>query len=118
MSKARRTSSSDPSNEGFAERWNALDAKERKRIRRLVRVGRKVETPEEAQLAVGYATHARAGHFWRWFWVWFLPLMVLALGASLQIHPILVGIVLALGANAVFVHVNEKRAEKVNASLL
>ena len=43
---------------------------------------------------------------------------MIALLAAMNIHAILVGVVLAAGANAIFVHRNLRRVAKVNAALL
>ena len=107
-----------PEGEEFASRWNSLDKTDRRRIRRLVRVGRPVETSEEAELAVSYAAFQNQRPAWRLFWFWFVPGLVIALLAAMSVHAILVGVVLAAGANAIFVHRNLRRVTKINAALL
>lgn len=102
----------------FARRWADLGGKERSRIRRLVRMGRVLESPEQARLGVRYAEVQR-GRIWiRTFWVWFVPGLLLSLGVASRIHPVLVGIVLALAAQAVMARRNLGRAGKINAELL
>ena len=90
---------------------------DRRRIRRLVRVGRPVETSEEAELAVSYAAFQNNAA-WRLFWFWFVPGLVIALLAAMSVHAILVGVVLAAGANAIFVHRNLRRVTKIDACVL
>ena len=107
-----------PEGEEFANRWNSLDKSDRRRIRRLVRVGRPVDTTEEAELALSYAALQNQRAAWRLFWLWFVPGLLIALLAAMSVHAILVGVVLAAGANAIFVHHNLRRVAKVNASLL
>jgi hypothetical protein len=102
-----------PEGQDFFAAWHALDAAEQKRIRRLVRIGRPVE-PDEAPLAVAYARFQRRRAWQRFFWVWFVPGLLVALGVALTIHPIVVGIVLASAAQAAMAHVNLGRAERVN----
>jgi len=83
-----------------------------------VRVGRPVETAEEAKLAVSYAEFQKQRPAWRLFWIWFVPGLTIALLAAMSVHAVLVGVVLAAGANAIFVHRNLNRVTKVNAALL
>ena len=45
----------------------------------------------------------------RFFWLWFVPGIVLALGTAAQIHPVVIGIVLALAAQAVYGWFNLRR---------
>ncbi len=113
MARPRKTPETDP-----AQEWNQLDISERRRIRRLVRVGRPVETREEARLAMAFADYQRTRPWFRLFWFWFIPAVVVALAAATSIHPILVGIVLASAGSALLAHRNFKRVAKVNASLL
>ncbi len=95
-----------------------MDRRERQRLRRVVRLGRALDTPEEAALAVGYARFQRTRIWSRLFWVWFVPGLVIALGIATQIHPVAIGIVVALAAQAVFARRNLGRVEKVNEALL
>ena len=86
----------------FAAEWDALDRSARLRLRRLVRMGRPIEEPELARVAPAYARYQCARPWMRFFWLWFVPGMFLVLLASAGIHPILVGVVIALGAQAVW----------------
>ncbi len=47
-----------------------------------------------------------------------VPGLVLALGVAVRLHPVMVGIVLALAAQAAFAHRNLGRVERVNAASL
>lgn len=109
---------SGPGNEGFSDRWNALSDTERKYLRRQIRTGRPSDSREHALLAVEYARFLRSRTWTRLFWIWFIPGLVLSLGIASRLHPVLVGVVLALGAQAVFAHRNLARVEKVNAAHL
>ena len=93
----------------FAEEWNELPYRDRRRLRRLVRIGRLPEDPKEARLAREFAVHQRTRMWWRYFWVWFLPGVVLALGVAVLIHPIVIGIVLASAGQAVLTRRNSNR---------
>lgn len=93
----------------FAARWNALCLRDRRRMRRLVRLGRPLDDPEEAALAVEYARFQRSRPWARLFWIWFVPGLVLALGIATRIHPVVIGMVLAMAAQAVFANRNLKR---------
>ncbi len=84
----------------FSAEWNALQRRERLRMRRLVRMGRSVDDPELAQLAPAYARDQMQRPWMRLFWLWFVPATFLALGATAGIHPVLVGAVIALAAQA------------------
>lgn len=102
----------------FADSWSELPRMERSRIRRSVRMGRPLDNSEQAQLGVEYADFQRSRIWVRMFWVWFVPGVVLALGVAAQAHPVVVGIVIALGAQAVFARRNLGRVRKVNSHLL
>lgn len=107
-----------PGGEGFSDRWNSLSKAERKYLRRQIRMGRPTDSREEALLAMGYAEYQRSRTWMRLFWIWFIPGLVLSLGIASRLHPILVGVVIAVGAQAVFAHRNLGRVEKVNAAYL
>jgi len=104
--------------EDFPRRWNSLKRRDRLRIRRLVRLGRPVATRDEAALAVAYARWQASRPWVRWFWVWFVPALCLSLVAAARVHPVFVGVVLALAAQAVFAHRNLRRVGKLNAAML
>lgn len=107
-----------PEGDDFVAGWNALPRQQRLRVRRLVRLGRPLDDGPEAALAVAYARFQRSRAWARTFWIWFVPGVVLALAVASSIHPILIGVVLALAAQAVFTHRNLRRAERVNGLLL
>lgn len=90
----------------------------RKQIRRLVRNGRPQETLTDARLASGFAAYQRSRAWYRWFWAWFPLLVVAALFAASLVHPVVLGIVLALGGNALLVRRSFRRTDLVNAELL
>ena len=106
-----------PDRAEFIEAWNALDRQNRLRIRRLVRLGRPVD-PAEARLAAAYAAFQSARPWARLFWLWFVPGLLVAIGVAVQIHPVVIGAVVALAAQAVFARRNLARVEQVNGSLL
>lgn len=93
----------------FADEWNALPYADRRRLRRLVRIGRLPEDPAEARLAAEFAAHQRTRMWWRYFWVWFVPGLLLALGVAVLIHPVVIGIVLASAGQAVLTRRNATR---------
>jgi hypothetical protein len=99
----------------FAEEWNQLDRMERSRLRRLVRMGRKIEEPQLARVATTYARRQVARPWIRFFWLWFVPGILFALGAAAQVHPIFVGVVLVLGAQAVWAQHNLRRTARTDA---
>ena len=96
----------------FGAQWNALERRDQMRLRRLVRIGRSNDDPELARLAPAYAQWQLQRPWMRVFWLWFVPgiFIVLLLGA--QIHPIFVGITIALGAQAVWAYVNLRKAAR------
>lgn len=102
-----------PEGASFLAQWRGLDARERRRIRRFVRLGRPVE-PHHAALAIAYARFQRDRPWARLFWLWFVPGIVLALGTATQLHPVAVGVVIALAAQAVLARRNLRRVEAVN----
>lgn len=107
-----------PDEDDFLQAWGSLPRRERSRLRRMVRMGMPLVGAEEAALAVAYARFQRRRVWARLFWAWFVPGLVLALGVALRMHPMVVGVVLALGAQAVFAHRNLRRVERVNAAVL
>jgi ferric-dicitrate binding protein FerR (iron transport regulator) len=93
----------------FIERWNALEPAERRKLRRLVRIGRAVDDAHLAPLAAAYAAYQRSRVWTRLFWFWFVPGLVLALGIASRVHPLMVGVVIALAGQAVLAKVNLRR---------
>ena len=104
--------------EAFVARWNALDKQHRRQIRRLVRIGREQENAADARLAVGFAAYQRTRPWYRFFWLWFPLLVVAGVVAGLALHPIVLGMVLAVAANALIVRRAFRRADWVNDRLL
>lgn len=107
-----------PEGEAFHRAWTSLSRSDRSRLRRLVRIGRPVHDRDEAAVAVAYARFQRSRVWARTFWLWFVPGVVVALGVASRIHPVVLGAVLALSAQALYAHWNLSRAERVNASVL
>ena len=107
-----------PEGERFEQAWNGLPRADRLRLRRLVRMGRPLEDEREAAVAVAYARFQRTRIWIRLFWWWFVPGLVLAVGLATSIHPIVIGVVLALGAQAVYTRRNLHRTEQINAPIL
>jgi hypothetical protein len=123
MSRAERwrdraTASVAPEHAALAATWNELDAGRRRQIRRMIRIGQPQETAEDAGLAVAFASYQRARPWFRFFWLWIVPLAVVTVVAASGIHPIVVGLVLGATASAVLVRRNVQRVGKVNAELL
>ncbi len=93
----------------FGEEWNVLPLRQRRRIRRMVRIGRLPDDPDEARLAQAFAVFEQTRIWWRGFWFWFVPGLIVALAVATMIHPIIIGIVLAYGAHALIVRRNAGR---------
>lgn len=96
----------------FGAQWNALQRGERLRLRRLVRMGRRIDEPELAHLAhlaPSYAQWQMRRPLMRFFWLWFVPGIFIVLGLTAQIHSILVGVTIALGAQAVYAYINLRK---------
>jgi hypothetical protein len=98
--------------EAFAAAWNALEPGDRLRIRRLARLGRTIDDDRLRGLAGGYARAQLVRPWIRYFWWWFVPGVVIAIGAASRIHPIVVGVVLALAAQAVWAQISLKRLSR------
>lgn len=111
---ARRAASVD---EG-AVAFNALPQVEQRLLRRTVRMGRALETREQAQIAVSFARFQRSQPGHRLFWLLFVPLLVLSLAVAAQLHTAVIGVVLALAAQRVWGWISVRRVEKVNRHLL
>ena len=102
----------------FAAEWNGLDKPTRRQIRRLVRIGRQQENATDARLAVGFAAYQRTRPWYRLFWLWFVPMIIAGTIAGFALHPILIGVVLAVAGNAILVRRNFKKADWLNEPLL
>ena len=125
LTSSAASSSSSASSKGnpavdpaFIAEWNALDKPTRRQIRRLVRIGRQQENASDARLAVGFAAYQRSRPWYRFFWLWMIPLFVAGVIAGFALHPILIGIVLALCGNAVLVRRGFSKADWLNEPLL
>ena len=112
---AKAGSNVDPA---FAAEWNALDKPTRRQIRRLVRIGRQQENATDARLGVGFAAYQRTRPWYRLFWLWFVPMIIAGTIAGFALHPILIGVVLAVAGNAILVRRNFKKADWLNEPLL
>ena len=118
-SKTRGVPDAKPADaDGFTGEWNGLDKLRRRQIRRLVRIGREQESVADARLAVGFADYQRSRPWYRFFWLWFPVIVVAGVIAGFALHPIILGMVLAVAANAILVRRSFKRAEWVNGRLL
>jgi hypothetical protein len=102
----------------FAGRWDATDKSERRRIRRLVRSGRPQKTEADARAAVGFAAYQRTRPWYRFFWLWFVPVVIGGLGASFAAPPIVIGIVVGVFVNALLIRRAFRRTDMVNAPVL
>lgn len=109
----RAMRSPEPIEANFVSEWNSLPARDRRRVRRLVRLGRPLADPQETALASTYARFQRSRPWMRFFWVWFVPGAVLALGVAASLHPIVVGAVLVLTGEAVYAHHNLGKAARL-----
>ena len=116
--KSARVSKASAVDPDFAGRWNATDKSERRQIRRLVRIGRPQETEADARLAVGFAAYQRTRPWYRFFWLWFVPIIIGGLGASFATHPIVIGMVAGVAINALLVRRAFRRTDIVNAPVL
>lgn len=101
----------------FIDQWNGLGPAERRKIRRLVRIGAPMQGVADVPLALGYVDWQRSRPWARYFWLWFVPGVVLALGAAMQVHPIALGVVLAAAGQALVVRRNIRRVALVNRPL-
>jgi hypothetical protein len=100
----------------FIDQWNALDPRERCQLRRLVRMGRPIEDAHLARLAAEYAAYQSERPWMRLFWIWFVPGVLVALSIAAGIHPVLIGVVLALGAQAVLAKFNLRKTARLATS--
>lgn len=113
MAKARV-----PSSRAFADAWSKLEPAERLRLRRAVRRGRALDTPEAAALAVAHVRRVRAGWGWRLHPLWMgLILVALLVGARLGAW-LLVGAVAASAFLYAQRRRNVARAEALNGALV
>ena len=83
-----------------------------------VRIGRQQENADDARLAVGFARYQRTRPWYRLFWLWLIPLIVAGVIAGFALHPILIGVVLAVAGNAFLVRRGFSKADWLNEPLL
>ncbi len=99
----------------FGAEWNTLERSQRLRLRRLVRIGGKVEDPTLARLAPAYAQMQLQRVWMRLFWLWFIPGTLIALSVAATIHPVFVGIVIAMAAQAAWAHFSLRKVARRSA---
>ncbi len=117
-SKAKATKTRPGVDLDFAAEWNALDKPTRRQVRRLVRIGRQQENTTDARLANGFAAYQRSRPWYRYFWLWFVPMVIAGTIAGLALHPIILGFVAGIAVNAILVRRNFKKCEWLNEPLL
>jgi hypothetical protein len=98
--------------------WNELPKRHRKGIRRLTRLCRPQLDQHDAEMAVAFAAFQRNRAWYRFFWLWFAPLMVGVLVAAAAIGPLAVGVVLGAGFFAVWARRGYRQVEQINAKVL
>ena len=96
----------------FVEAWNALDPGDRRKLRRLVRMGRRPEEPQLTALVGPYARAQMLRPWMRFFWLWFIPGLVIVLPIAAQVHPIFVGVVIALAAQSAYAWFQLRKAAR------
>ena len=87
-------------------------------MRRTLRMGRPLATPEEARMAVSLARYQRSQPWYRLFWVLFGPGVVVSLVIASRLHVAVVGVVVAVAAQGAWAWIALRRVEKVNRHLL
>jgi hypothetical protein len=102
----------------FTAQWNELPKRHRKGIRRLTRLCRPQLGRHDAELAVTFAGFQRTRGWYRFFWAWFVPLMLGGLMAATAIGPLAVGIVFGSGFFAVWARRGYRQVERINAKVL
>lgn len=107
----------DDATSGFISEWNALDRHDRRIVKRLVRIGRSIDDPKLARVAVGYARYQRSRIWARFFWAWFAPGVIVALAVASQVHPLALGVVLALAAQAVLTNRNLRKRASLHPAM-
>jgi hypothetical protein len=102
----------------LAAEWNELPKRHRKGIRRLTRLGRPQVDAHDAELAIRFATFQRTRGWYRYFWLWFVPLMLGGLTAGAALHPVVIGMVLAAGFTALWARRGYRLVEQINGPVL
>jgi hypothetical protein len=95
--------------ESFLTTWRQMAGTDRRRVRRLSRIGRIEEGSADEEVAVAMARLQTTRPWWRFFWIWFVPGLVIALGMAMRIHPVMIGVVLAFAGQAVLTRRNVGR---------
>ncbi len=98
--------------------FNSLPRIDQKVLRRTVRMGRSMASPEEARMAVAFARFQRSQPWYRMFWVLFAPAVVLSVAAASQLHLAMVGVVVAVATQRAWGWISLRRVERVNHHLL
>jgi len=107
-----------PAADPDAVAYNALPRVDQKVLRRTVRMGRPLHSPEEARMAVAFARYQRSQPWYRLFWVLFVPGVVISLVIASRLHLAVVGVVLAFAAQGAWGWISLRRVEKVNRAAL
>ena len=107
-----------PAADPDAVAFNALPRADQKVLRRTVRMGRPLATPEEARMGLAFARYQRSQPWFKLFWVLFVPGLVVSMAVASTLHLAVVGVVLALAAQGAWGWVNLRRVDKVNRHLL
>jgi hypothetical protein len=97
----------------FVTDWTALSRTERQRLGRVVRQGRGFEA-DDREIGVRYARFQASRPWMRYFWLWFVPGAFVALAVASRVHPIAVGITLALAAQAILKWRNLRRMARTS----
>ena len=92
----------------FVAEWSALPRSDRLRLSRAIRWGRPFEAGD-APMATRYARFQSERPWMRYFWVWFVPAVVVCALVASRIHPLVVGATLAVAAQAVMKWRNLRR---------
>ena len=106
-----------PADQG-AVGYNALPRGEQRTLRRTVRMGRRLDTPAEARMAVALARYQRTQPWHKLFWVLFVPGVIVSLAVASRLHLVVIGIVLAVAAQGAWGWISLRRVEHVNRHLL
>jgi len=81
-------------------------------------MGRPVASPEEARMAVAFAGYQRSRPWFKLFWIMFVPGLVISLAVASTLHLVVMGVVMAIAAQAAWGWVSLRRVERVNRRLL
>ena len=95
--------------EPFLSTWRSLSGTDRRRVRRLTRIGRIEPGSAEEPVARAMAKYQQSRFWWKYFWIWFVPGLFLALGMASQMHPLMIGVVLAFAGQAIVTRRNVRK---------